>query len=303
VKYGGTHAGWLGAKFDPVELPDSGFAKVTPPAGSPNGFQVVTPTWEMGLPPGVDASRLVKRRGLLTLIERQQQYLDQNPDGISTNAFRGRAFDLLTSTAAKQALDLELETAATRDRYGRNHFGESFLLARRLVEAGVRLVTVNWMYFRPDGNPLNPWDNHGGTPALGGVSGFEMLKREYCVPPLDLAYSALIEDLDTRGLLDETLVVAMGEFGRTPKINAAQGRDHWGALQSVLLAGGGIKRGFVYGTSDSQAAYPSENPVSPADLLTTIYQAMGLPPGTEIRDAEDRPHAISTGVPVDAVYG
>lgn len=303
VKYAGTHAGWLGAQYDPLELPDAGFGKVTPPAGAPGGFQVITPSWEMGLPPGVDADRLVKRRGLLTLVEAQRRYLDRNPDGVGMDAFRGRAFDLLTSAEAKSALDLNRETAATRDKYGRNHYGEAFLLSRRLVEAGVRLVTVNWMFFRPDGNPLNPWDNHGGTPALGGISGFDMLKREYCIPPLDQAYAALIDDLDARGLLDETLVVAMGEFGRTPKINAAKGRDHWGACQSVLLAGGGIRRGFVYGTSDEHAAYPSENPVKPEDLLATMYAAMGFSPETEIRDPEGRPHVISTGRPVEALFG
>jgi hypothetical protein len=303
VKYAGTHAGWLGAQYDPVELPDAGFSKVTPPASAPKGFQVVHPTWEMGLPPGVDAGRLVKRRGLLSLVETQRRYLDQNPDVLGMDAFRERAFDLLTSTEAKQALDLERETPALRDRYGRNHYGESFLLARRLVQAGVRLVTVNWMFFRPDGNPLNPWDNHGGTPALGGISGMEMLKREYCIPPLDQAYAALIEDLDARGLLDETLVVAMGEFGRTPKINAAQGRDHWGACQSVLLAGGGIRRGFVHGTSDAHAAYPAEDPVRPEDLHATLYQSLGLPPDSMIYDPERRPHFITTGKPINAVFG
>jgi hypothetical protein len=303
IKYAGTHAGWLGARYDPVELPEGGFSKVTPPAGAPKGFQVVTPTWEMGLPPGVDADRLVKRRGLLSLVETQRRYLDQNPDVAGLDTFRGRAFDLLTSTGTKQALDLDRESPATRDRYGRNHYGEAFLLARRLVQAGVRLVTVNWMFFRPDGNPLNPWDNHGGTAALGGISGMEMLQREYCVPPLDQAYSALIEDLDTRGMLDETLVVAMGEFGRTPKINAAKGRDHWGACQSVLFAGGGIKRGFVYGKSDEHAAFPAENPVRPEDLHATLYQALGIPPDSLIYDPEQRPHPITTGKPIEAIFG
>lgn len=290
VKYAGTHAGWLGAKYDPVELPDAGFA---------NG----RPVFDFGLPPGVDADRLVKRRGMLHAIESGQRYLEAEPATRGMDAYRDRAFDLLVSPNAKRAFNLDLETPATRDAYGRNHYGEAFLLARRLVEANVRLVTVNWMFFRPDGNPLNPWDNHGGTPALGNVTGYEMLKREYCLPSLDRAYAALLRELDERGLLDETLVVTMGEFGRTPKINATMGRDHWGACQSVTLAGAGIKRGFVYGASDAQAAYPTENPVRPEDLLATIYHAFGLPPSTEILDQENRPHRLSEGEPVTALFG
>src|SRR5262249_10930173 len=156
-----------------------------------------------------------------------------------------------------------------------------------LIEGGVRLVTINWMYFRPDANPLNPWDNHGGTAALGGVTGYAMLKADYCIPPLDRAYSALLEDLAARGLLDETLVVMVGEFGRTPKINANMGRDHWGSCFSAVLAGGDVRGGQVYGASDAQAAYPTENPVRPEDLLATLYWSLGIAPETEIRDQEN----------------
>lgn len=290
VKYAGTHAGWLGARYDPVELPDAAFA-----GGRPR--------WDFGLAPGLSDSRLVKRRGLLHAIEATQRYLDTTPVGLGMHAYRERAFDLLVSPEAKRAFNLELEPPSTRDAYGRNHYGEAFLLARRLIEAGVRIVTINWMFFRPDGNPLNPWDNHGGTPALGGVTGYEMLKAEYCLPSLDRAYSSLIRELDERGLLDETLVVAMGEFGRTPKINATQGRDHWGACQTVALAGAGIRRGFVYGASDDHAAYPTEDPVRPADLLATLYHAFGIAPTTELRDQENRPHPVSYGVPVTALFG
>jgi hypothetical protein len=290
VKYSGTHAGWLGPQDDPLELPDSGFA---------NG----RPVLDLGLPPSVDLERLVRRRGLLHAVELQQRYLDQNPTAFGSDTCREKAFALLSSPDAKKAFNLELETPAMRDRYGRNHYGESFLLARRLIEAGVRLVTINWMFFRPDGNPLNPWDNHGGTPALGGVTGYEMLKADYCIPPLDRAYSALLADLHDRGLLDETLVVTTGEFGRTPKINAAAGRDHWGACYSALLSGGGVRGGQVYGKSDAQAAYPTENPTRPEDLLATLYNALGLPPSTEILDRENRPHPIATGTPITALFG
>jgi hypothetical protein len=290
IKYAGTHAGWLGARYDPLELPDAGFA---------NG----RPTFDLGLPPGVDVERLVRRRGLLHAVELSDRYLQENPTALGMDACRERAFSLLSSASAKRAFNLDGETAATRDRYGRNHYGESFLLARRLIEAGVRLVTLNWMFFRPDGNPLNPWDNHGGTGALGGVTGYEMLKADYCIPPLDRAYSALLEDLSARGLLDETVVLTMGEFGRTPKINKMVGRDHWGACQSVLLAGGGVRGGQVYGASDAHAAYPAEDPVRPEDLLATLYHAFGLEPETEIPDAGSRPHAISQGKPVTALFG
>jgi len=302
VKYSGTHAGWLGPRFDPLELPDSGFDKVPPPTPIPGGFQAVKPTWDLGLPPGVDSTRMVRRRGLLHLVETADRHF-QDAGSAAHDEYRERAFSLIASREAKRAFDLEAETAALRDRYGRNHYGESFLLARRMVEAGVRLVTLNWMFFRPDGNPLNPWDNHGGTAALGGVTGYEMLKKDYCLPPLDQAYAALIDDLSQRGLLDETLVVAMGEFGRTPKINATQGRDHWGACQTVALAGGGVRAGYVHGASDAHAAYPAEDPVRPEDLLATVYHAFGLPPEAEIRDVENRPHPISRGEPVTAIFG
>ena len=290
VKYAGTHAGFLGAQHDPLELPDAGFAKGRP-------------ILDLGLPDGIDADRLVRRRGLLHAVEAADAYLQRNPATQTSDAFRERAFSMLASPSAKGAFNLPQETPATRDRYGRNHYGESVLLARRLVEAGVRLVTLNWMFFRPDGNPLNPWDNHGGTPALGSVTGYEMLKAEYCLPSLDRAFSALISDLSVRGMLEETLVVAMGEFGRTPKINKTMGRDHWGACQSVALAGGGVRGGLLHGASDADAAYPAENPVSPEDLRATMFHALGIPPDAEIRDSQGRPQPICRGVPVTAVFG
>ncbi|MFN3649950.1 MAG: DUF1501 domain-containing protein [Armatimonadota bacterium] len=290
VKYSGTHAGFLGAAHDPLELPDSGFADGRP-------------VFDLGLPSGVDAERLVRRRGLLHLIEAQQRSLDQHGAVQGIDAFRERAFSLMSSPEAKGAFNLDRETAAMRDRYGRNHYGESFLLARRLIEAGVRMVTLNWMFFRPDGNPLNPWDNHGGTPALGNLGGFDMLKADYCIPPLDRAYSALLADLADRGLLSETLVVTTGEFGRTPKINDKQGREHWGHCYSALVSGGGVRGGQVYGASDEHAAYPADQPVRPEDLLATMYHALGIPPEGEIRDGTGRPHRFCTGTPVTALFG
>src|SRR5439155_16362620 len=218
------------------------------------------------------------------------------------DAFYEQAFAMLSSPAAKRAFNVNLEPPMVRDRYGRNEYGESFLLARRLVEAGVRIVSVIWMYLLPKGGVSNVWDNHGGTGSLGSITGYAMLKEKYCLPPLDQAMSALLEDLHERGMLDDTLVVAVGEFGRTPKINATQGRDHWGRTQSALLAGGGIRGGQVYGATDSQAAFVKDNPVSPEDFLATIYAALGVAPGAEIHDRDGRPYGVTEGAPVEALF-
>jgi hypothetical protein len=169
-----------------------------------------------------------------------------------------------------------------------------------LVEAGVRLVTISWMYIQDGGNVANIWDNHG---PFEGLTGYQMLKAKYGLPALDLGFSALMDDLSGSGLLDETLVAMFGEFGRTPKINAAVGRDHWGACQSVVLAGGGIRGGQVYGKTDRQAAYPTSNPVSPEDLLATIYHALGISAESVIYDQAHRPHRVVEGKPVRALFG
>jgi hypothetical protein len=210
---------------------------------------------------------------------------------------------MIASPTARRAFHLDLEPAYVRERYGRNEYGESFLLARRMVEAGVRLVSVIWMYFMPNGRISNVWDTHGGTAGLGSIGGFDMLKAPYCIPPLDRAYSALLEDLHQRGLLEETLVVTVGEFGRTPRINNTQGREHWGPCYSALLSGGGIRGGQIYGSSDALGAYPRANPVSPEDLLATIYEALGIDPHFEIYDRERRPQRICDGTPVTALFG
>lgn len=289
TKYAGTDAGWLGAAYDPMELPDAAFDGKRP---------IMRP--EFG--DSIDGARIYRRSGLLAELERLDDRLQQSGEASALAAHRQKAIGLLTGSPIRRAFELEQEPAALRDRYGRSHYGESFLLARRLVEAGVRLVTLNWMFFRPDGNPLNPWDSHGGTPALGNVSGFEMLKADYCIPPLDQALSALLRDLDDRGLLDETLLVITGEFGRTPKINDKGGREHWGACYSSLLAGAGVRGGYVHGSSDAQAAYPAEDPVRPEDLLATMYDLMGIPPSSEIIAPDGRPLPVSTGQPLRALY-
>jgi hypothetical protein len=254
------------------------------------------------MPRGVDTARLIARRGLLQLVEDQDRMLQKSPP-TGLTGFREQALRMMTSAAARQAFQLDRESPATRDRYGRNEYGESFLLARRLVEAGVRLVSVIWMYFIPDGRLLIAWDAHGGLEGLGNISGFDMLKAEYGIPPMDRAYSALLEDLHQRGLLDETLVVMTGEFGRTPRINQVQGRDHWGACYSAVLAGGGVGGGQVYGASDKVAAYPKDHPVAPEDLLATIYEAMGISSASEVIDREGRSVKVCDGKAVEAIFG
>jgi hypothetical protein len=293
VVYTGTYAGFLGAQHDPMEIKSPGEVKLPPPHS-------------LDLMEGIDSARLKARFGLLKLIEDhdrsvQQQGAAKGAPGLEQ--FREQAYRMLTSSEARGAFDLSREKDALRDRYGRNEYGECFLLARRLVESGVRLVTIVWYYICPDGNVANVWDNHGATPSLGGVTGYQMLKEKYCLPPLDLGYSALLEDLSARGLLDETLVVMLGEFGRTPKINKAAGRDHWGACQSVVLAGGGIRGGQIYGASDQHAAYPKNNPVAPEDVIATMYHALGIPPDSLIHDRQARPHRISEGRPLVELFG
>jgi hypothetical protein len=290
ITYAGTYAGFLGPRHDPLELREA-----------PNSKD--QPTHALTLPAEMDTTRLLARRGLLRVLEDQDDCLQHRRVTEALGGFREQAFRMVSSPVAKRAFNLELEPPALRDRFGRNEYGESFLLARRLIEAGVRLVSVIWMYFMPNGRIANVWDNHGGTAGLGGITGYAMLKEKYCIPPLDRAYSALLEDLSQRGLLDETLVVVVGEFGRTPKINATQGRDHWGMCQSALLAGGGVRGGQVYGSSDRIAAYPQDNPVAPEDLLATIYEALGVSLESELRDRENRLYRLCEGKPVTALFG
>jgi hypothetical protein len=289
VTYAGTYAGWLGPRHDPLELREA-----------PNSND--RPAHPLDLAPDLGSARLAARRGLLQLLDDEERLFQDAQATSGLTAFHEQAYRMLASAQARQAFDLDQESSRLRDRYGRNEYGESFLLARRLVEAGVRLVSVIWMYFMPNGRISNVWDTHGGIGGLGNATGFEMLRANYCIPPLDRAYSALLEDLQVRGLLDETLIVTVGEFGRTPRINPNQGREHWGPCYTALLAGGGVRGGQVCGASDRIGAYPSDNPVSPEDLLSTMYHAMGLDPQSELRDREGRPVRACDGRPVTAVF-
>jgi uncharacterized protein (DUF1501 family) len=204
------------------------------------------------------------------------------------NAYRGRAIDLLTSPATRKAFALHEESDRLRDRYGRNTYGQSVLLARRLVEAGVRFVTV--YYSRGIGG----WDTHKDN--------FNILKNSR-LPHTDLALSALLDDLRTRGLLSETLVYWTGDFGRTPKINRDAGRDHWPRCQTILMAGGGIAGGQLYGASNAIGSDPADKPARPDDITATLFHALGLDPETMIYDQLHRPMPISAGRPITALFG
>jgi hypothetical protein len=243
------------------------------------------------LPGDVDRGRFQDRLGLQALLEREGERLSGSPSSREMGQHYERAFRLLQSPAARRAFHLAAEPDGVRDRYGRHPFGQSCLLARRLVEAGVPLVTVYWN--APHIDDLQHWDTHKDS--------FNRLQN-HLLPPFDRGLSALLDDLTERGLLEETLVVWQGEFGRTPKLNKAAGRDHWGFCQSVLLAGAGVRGGQVYGSSDAAAAYAAEMPVSPDDLAATVFHCLGIPLDQEMHDTQGRPLPLCTGKPVSGVF-
>jgi hypothetical protein len=264
----GFFAGLLGGAYDPIFIsqdPSAAEFRPLPIADEPA------------------AARLSARQSLLNAVDSRRSELEAVAAARNYGEYFERAFDLVTSPAARQAFDLALEDNSLRDRYGRTAFGQGLLLARRLVEAGVNLVTVNWA--RDDAF----WDTHSNN--------FALLKTSL-LPPFDMAFSTLLEDLGDRGLLDETLVVAMGEFGRTPKINGAAGRDHWAACNSVVFAGAGVRGGEVLGASDRIAAYPATEPVLPEDLAATMYHALGIDGRQTIYDRLGRPLVLSPGRPL-----
>jgi hypothetical protein len=239
------------------------------------------------LPAEVGGQRFRGRIGLHAALDHEVRRLSHLPRVQDLGSHYERAFRLLQSPAARRAFNLAAEPAGLRDRYGRHHFGQSCLLARRLVEAGVPLVTVYWN--SPSIADAQSWDTH--------TDSFNRLQK-YLLPAFDRALTALLEDLHCRGLIDDTLVVWAGEFGRTPRINRSAGRDHWGFCQSAVLAGAGIRGGQVYGSSDAHAAYAAELPVSPDDLAATIFHTLGVPLNQELVDAQGRPLPLCTGRPV-----
>jgi hypothetical protein len=277
----GQHAGFLGRNADPWLL--------TCDPSAPD-FQVPA----LGLPAEVPPLRLDGRRALLEQVNGHLDAVDRGGLVDRYGSQSRQAFDLLRSSRARQAFDLEREPPALRDRYGRHKFGQSVLLARRLVEAGVALVQVNWPREKGDMSAGNPvWDTHSKNT--------ERLKTAL-MPPMDAAYSALLEDLEQRGLLGETLVVWAGEFGRSPKINPAGGRDHWGHVFSVALAGGGVRGGVVYGASDRIGAEARDGRVQPQDLTATLFHCLGYEAETAIADPLGRPVPISRGDVIRQVF-
>jgi hypothetical protein len=282
----GQHAGLLGRAYDPFVL-----------VKDPNAadFQVD----EIEFPAEVAEARLGDRRTLLQQIDAQQKWLEETGGVEALGEYYQRAYGLLTARRVKEAFDLSREKAALRDRYGRNTVGQSTLLGRRLVEAGVPFVTVYSPVAAIDGPS---WDTH--------LDNFPRLKNEL-LPPADAALAALLEDMHERGLLHETLVIWAGEFGRTPQVGARRsnnssnfsGRDHWPQCYTILMAGGGLPGGTYYGASDRLGWYPKENPIAVGDLAATILDAFGIDPRQTYQDSQGRPHVLAEGEPVAALWG
>ena len=241
----------------------------------------------LSLPEGLTRRRLLRRLDLVKIIDAEQRGLAQSAEARAFDRHRERAVSLLADPAVQRAFDVFNAEPRLLDRYGRNQFGWSLLLARRLVETGVQLVQVNL------GNN-ETWDTHQAA--------FPNLK-DFLLPPFDRAFSALLDDLESRGLLENTLVVVGSEFGRTSRIfkipkAKLPGRDHWGAVQTVLLAGGGVRGGSVVGSSDARGEVPASTPQRPENLAATIYSALGIPRTAVWHDAEDRPHQIYHADPI-----
>ncbi len=275
----GQNAGFLGSRYDPLV-----------PGGDPStsDFKPV----DLGLVTSPEPQQLRNRRLLLQSVNDHFHQLgeDSHSQAIDTNY--QRAFALLESGLTNQALDINREPPSIRERYGRNFFGQSLLLARRLIEAGVRLVHVNCMSSIFGG--IANWDTHKDN--------FQLLKHPL-LPRADRGIAALLEDLAVRGLLSETLVVVTGEFGRTPHINAVAGRDHWSWAFSVVLAGAGIPGGRLYGATDKHGAYPTEKPIRTGELAATIFHDLGIDPSVRLPTLLGRPWQVSTEAPVLDLFG
>ena len=273
-EFPGQGGGFLGRGFDPLRIET---------AADKKSFRLP----DIVLPPDITPARLAERRLLQTAFNRGADIAGQRAASADLDANYARALDLLRSAGMHQAFDLTAEPATIRAAYGEHLFGQGCLLGRRLLEAGVSLVTVYWHYEGPDDSPV--WDTHENNfPHL----------RQRLVPPADAAIAAVLRDLSDRGLLDETLVVVLGEFGRSPKVNGKGGRDHWPHAQSILLAGAGIQGGSIYGSTDPQGGYPATSPVSPRDLTATLHHLLGVPADLMIHDRAGRPYRACEGTPV-----
>ena len=273
----GQHAGFLGPRYDPFILKDDPNKKDYKVKG-------------LTLIDGLSVSRLDDRRKLLKTIDGQQAAIDQSPQGIKYSSEQKVAFSMLTSSKLKEALDVNAESDKKRDRYGRHKYGQTLLLARRLVELEMPVIQANMGH-------VQMWDTH--------VDHFPRLRT--MLPALDNGLSALIDDLDERGLLDTTLVICVGEFGRTPTISplAGQkvpGRHHWAPVYSAVFAGGGIQPGQIIGASDNIGGHPITTPYHPNDMGATIYDSLGIDPATMIPDRLGRPMHLNKGTVMDVLY-
>jgi hypothetical protein len=277
VQLPGQSAGFLGSAYEPLQV-----------ESDPNSDRF--DPGRLTLPAGLSTARLCHRETLLSLVDRQLDRAEQLQRADLLSIPYSRAFTLLRSERVRKAFDLSAEPEAIRQRYGRNRHGQSVLLARRLVEAGARFITVfDGIHNGQEAN----WDSHQAVFPR---------HRDHLLPPADRAFSTLVADLHERGLLSETLVIAMGEFGRTPKINKDAGRDHWPDCYSLLMAGGGIKGGTVYGASDADGAYPAADPVTPGDLAATLCWRFGLDGKREMRDGLSRPYPAAEGEPLRRLF-
>jgi hypothetical protein len=268
----GQDAGFLGRKHDPWLI-----------HCDPNSPQFNVP--DLAFPDDISSKRFDTRRSLLEQVNQRVEETLRNPLVSQYSEESRQALGLLSASAGRKAFDLASEPDSIRDRYGRSRWAQSVLLSRRLVEAGVSIVRINWPRIADKPNQ-GGWDTH--------ASHNEAIK-DFLMPMMDNAYSALLEDLDQRGLLDSTLVVWLGEFGRTPKYNTNGGRDHWGHVFSIAMAGGGVRGGTIYGASDKDAAFPVEGRVEPHDVIATIFHCLGYHPDKEIHDTLGRPVLISRG--------
>jgi hypothetical protein len=277
----GQHASFLGKAHDPLLVTED-----------PNDQNFKLP--QLSLPENLSPDRLANRRSMQQLINEQSRLLDYSAEAQGLNAYYDRALSMLNSSKVREAFDLSQEPDSLREAYGRSTYGQSCLLARRLVEAGVKFVNV---YFSNSigGQKTDSggWDTHG----FNNTRMYPILKARH-LPITEHTLPVFLNDLDERGLLDETLVVWMGEFGRTPKINDNISRDHWPQCYTVLLAGGGVKRGYIHGASDGHGAYPDRNPQSPDDLAATMFHLLGINHETEVRDTLNRPLPIAAGKPI-----
>lgn len=277
---GGPYGGFLGAGYDPV------WAEFHGSATSGDPYRGVGPKLRFQVsPPGMaelTLDRLDRRRSLLQQLEREQRRVAASPALSGFSRHHQMALGMMTSSKLQKALDVDREPRGVRERYGPTLFGQGVLAARRLIEHGVRLATVFWDEFK-DANTA--WDTH--------IDQVPRLKDEL-LPGFDRAFSALVEDLEARGLLEETLVLVLSEHGRTPKLNGARGggREHWSGAYCGLLAGGGIRRGSLIGTTDRVAGFPKDSPVSPKDVLATVYHLLGVDLNTHLHDRENRPLAL-----------